>query len=107
MKLVEISQKIQEQALALQNKFTQEIKISLLNEKLLPMRLSHAMENNLWVRLESKNCEQAYLDTIEARIPLKELLIKSGQNISFCVVEARDGTTEEVYPQDMMINLYI
>lgn len=91
----------------LQNKFTQEIKISLLNEKLLPIRLSHAMENNLWARLEPKNCEQAYLDTIEAKIPLKDLLIKPGQNISFCVVDARDGTIEEVYPQDMMINLYI
>ena len=91
----------------LQNKFTQEIKISLLNEKLLPLRLSQAMANNLWARIECKNSEQAYLDTIEAKIPLKDLLIKPGQNISFCVVDARDGTIEEVYPQDMMINLYI
>ena len=89
----------------LKNKFTHEVKFSIFNEELLTTQFAQAIPNNLWKRYYPKNILQAFQETIEVAIPFDALSLKEGDEMSFCVVESRDGTIEETYPQDIMISL--
>ena len=65
---------------------------------------SKSINWTLWNQIIPKNSKVVYKDVIEIKIALEEFEISRG-NLSFFIIDATNEIINEVYPQDVLINL--
>ena len=90
----------------LKNQFSNEVRFVFDNQKISRLYFNRAINWNLWNQLISKSSKVTYRDVIELKISLGDLNFTSG-NFSFFIIDATNEFINEVYPQDVMINLKI
>ena len=87
------------------NSFSHEVMFAFNKTELLPPVLNVAMAGGLWKMVLMKHDEYAYKDVIELKISYKDLGVEAGMPIEFCVVSASNEIINEVYPQDVLLQL--
>ena len=88
----------------IKNGFSHEIRFVIDSKKVSRMFFNKAIGWGLWSQVLSKGSKIAYRDVLEIKVPLKDLQAGNG-NTSFIVVDATNELINEVYPQDVLINL--
>ena len=88
----------------IKNQFSHEVRFVFDNQKISKIYFNKAINWNLWSQVIAKSSKIAYKDVIELKISLDDLDITSS-NFSFFIIDATNELINEVYPQDVMINL--
>ncbi|MBQ8635217.1 hypothetical protein IJ425_03595 [bacterium] len=89
----------------LYNQFSREVRFVFTNEKISRMFLNKASNHGLWVQTISKKSQIACKNNIiEMKIPFEDLEIENNE-LSFCIVDSTNELINDVYPQDILINI--
>ena len=88
----------------LKNQFSNEIRFVFDSQKISKLYFAKSINWGLWNQTIPKSSKIAYKDVIEIKIALEEFEISRG-NLSFFIIDATNEIINEVYPQDVLINL--
>ena len=88
----------------LRNQFSREIRFLFDDKKISRIFFNKATSWGLWTQLVSKDIKVVYRDVIELKIPLCDLDYDN-QRLSFCIIDSTNELINEVYPQDVLIDI--
>ncbi len=90
----------------LENHFNYELKFSFNEHEIIPPQLLKSTFNGMWQVQLIRKVNYAYKDTIEIALSFDDLgITQKGEKIEFCIVTGSNGNINEVYPQDILLNL--
>lgn len=86
-------------------KFHNELRISMMDNKLYPIRLTKAIQHGLWATQDAKELRIAYQKVIDISIPFENLDIACGEKIEFFFANSNFGIKDSFSPQDIMLSV--
>ena len=90
----------------LENHFAYELKFSFNEHEIIPPQFLKSTFNGMWQVQLIRKINYAYKDTIEITISFDDLgITNKGERVEFCIVTGSNGNINEVYPQDILLNL--
>lgn len=89
----------------MREKFHNELRISMMENKLYPMRLTKAIQGGLWAMQDTKDVKMAYQKVIDVGIPFESLDIAPGERLEFFFANANFGIKDSFSPQDIILNI--
>lgn len=89
----------------MKEKFHNELRISILENKLYPARLTKSMQGGLWVIQNVKNIKMAFKKVIDICVPFENLDIAPGEKLEFFFANANFGIKDSFIPQDVLLNV--
>jgi len=89
----------------MREKFHNELRISLLGDKLYPAQLIKSMQGGLWVIQNAKDLKIAFKKVIDVAIPFESLEVDSGERLEFFFANANFGIKDSFIPQDVLLNV--
>lgn len=89
----------------MREKFHNELKISMLDDKLYPAQLIKAMQGSLWALQSSKDIKVAFEKVIDIKVPFDILDIAKGERLEFFFANANFGIKDSFIPQDVLLNV--
>ena len=89
----------------LENQFSHELKFSFNEHELVPPQLLKAVYGGMWQVQLIRKVSYAYKDTIEVALSFDDLGVAAGERVEFCIIAGSNGNINEVYPQDVLLNL--
>lgn len=89
----------------MREKFHNELRISMLDNKLYPIRLTRAMQGGLWTIQNTKDVKIAYQKVIDVGIPFESLDTNHGDRLEFFFANANFGIKDSFIPQDILLNV--
>lgn len=90
----------------MKEKFHNELRISMMDDKLYPMRLTRAMQGDLWTMQDTKDIKIAYQKVIDISIPFDSMEIDQGDTLEFFFANANFGIKDSFSPQDIMLSVH-
>ena len=88
----------------LMNQFSREVRFVFDSSKISRLFFNKSCPYGLWSQMISKKSKVAYKEVIELKIPFEDLGILT-DNISFCIIDSTNELINEVYPQDVLIDV--
>ena len=88
----------------LKNQFSREIRFVFDNKRISRIFFNKACSWGLWSQSLSKDSAIVYKDVIEVKLSLEDLQLEK-DDVVFCIMDATNELINEVYPQDVLINL--
>ncbi|MBQ9688038.1 hypothetical protein IJV79_00215, partial [bacterium] len=85
--------------------FHNELRVSMMDKKLYPIRFTKAIDNNLWAIQDSKRVQVIYKDVIDISIPFEELDVRIGETMQFFFANTNFGIKDAFSPQDIMLSI--
>ncbi len=89
----------------MREKFHNELRISMMDKKLYPIRFTKAIQSGLWAIQDEKNVKVSFQNVIDMCIPFDDLDIKQGENLEFFFANTNFGIKDAFSPQDIMLNI--
>lgn len=89
----------------LENQFNYELKFSFNEHEIIPPQLLKSSYGGMWQVQLIRKVSYAYKDTIEIALSFDDLSVQAGERIEFCIITGANGNINEVYPQDVLLNL--
>lgn len=89
----------------MREKFHNELRISMMDNKLYPMRLTKAIPGNLWAMQDTKDVKMAYQKVIDVSIPFESLDISSSEKLEFFFANSNFGIKDSFSPQDILLTV--
>jgi len=89
----------------MKEKFHNELRVSMMDNKLYPMRLTRAMQGGLWTMQDTQDIKIAYQKVIDISIPFESLDISPTETLEFFFANANFGIKDSFSPQDIMLNV--
>lgn len=89
----------------MREKFHNELRISMMDNKLYPMRLTKAISGDLWAMQDTKDIKMAYQKVIDVSIPFESLDIAFGEKLEFFFANSNFGIKDSFSPQDILLNV--
>lgn len=89
----------------MKEKFHNELRISMMDNKLYPMRLTKAIPAGLWAMQDTHDIKMVYQNVIDVSIPFDSLDIKQGEKLEFFFANSNFGIKDSFSPQDIMLSL--
>lgn len=89
----------------MREKFHNELRISMMDNKLYPMRLTKSMQGGLWVMQDTQNIKMVYQKVVDVSIPFDSLDIKSGEKLEFFFANSNFGIKDSFSPQDILLTV--
>lgn len=89
----------------MREKFHNELKISMLDDKLYPPQLIKAMQGSLWALQSPKDIKIAFDKVIDIRVPFETLEIGKGERLEFFFANANFGIKDAFIPQDVLLSV--
>lgn len=89
----------------MREKFHNELRISMLDNKLYPIRLTKAMQGGMWTIQNTKDVKLAYQKVIDVSIPFESLDVGRGDRLEFFFANANFGIKDSFIPQDILLNV--
>lgn len=89
----------------MKEKFHNELRISVLNNRLYPARLIKAMQGGLWVIENTNEVKVVFEKVIDVSIPFDCLDIGRGEHLEFFFTSANFGVKDSFIPQDILLNV--
>ena len=85
--------------------FHNELRISMIGDKLFPIQLIKAIQGGLWAIQHEGGIKTAYEKLIDISIPFDCLEISPGDKLEFFFANASFGIKESFIPQDGLLNI--
>ena len=89
----------------MREKFHNELRISIMDNRLYPMRFTKAIHSGLWAIQDAKDVKMVYKKVIDVSIPFENLDIDSGEKLEFFFANANFGIKDSFSPQDILLNI--
>lgn len=89
----------------MREKFHNELRISMMDNKLYPMRLTKSIPGDLWAIQDTKDVKMAYQKVIDVSIPFDNLDISSGEKLEFFFANSNFGIKDSFSPQDILLSV--
>lgn len=89
----------------MREKFHNELRISMLDNKLYPIRLTRAMQGDLWTIQNTNEVKIVYQKVIDVSIPFENLDTAPGESLEFFFANANFGIKDSFIPQDILLNV--
>jgi len=89
----------------LMNQFSREIRFVFDSNRISRLFFNKSCAFGLWSQMLSKKSKIAYKDIIELKIPFEDLGASQNE-LSFCIIDSTNELINEVYPQDVLIDLF-
>ena len=89
----------------MKEKFHTELRVSMMENKLYPIRLTKAIHNSLWVTQNTKDIKTAFQKVVDISIPFENLDIFKGEKLEFFVANTNYGINESFIPQEILLNV--
>lgn len=89
----------------MREKFHNELRISIMEDKLYPPQLIKSMQGGLWVIQNAKDVNIAFKKVIDVSIPFEDLDVDSGEGLEFFFASANFGIKDSFIPQDVLLNV--
>lgn len=89
----------------MREKFHNELRISVLENKLYPAQLIKSMQGGLWVIQNAKDLKIAFQKVIDVSVPFENLDIARGERVEFFFANANFGIKDSFIPQDVLLNV--
>ena len=89
----------------MKEKFHNELRISMMDNKLYPMRLTKAMQGSLWVMQDTQDIKMVYQKVVDVSIPFESLEVGHGEKLEFFFANANFGIKDSFSPQDIMLSV--
>lgn len=86
-------------------KFHNELRISMMDNKLYPMRLTKAIQHGLWAIQDTQNIKIAFQKVIDVSIPFESLDVSTGETLEFFFANSNFGIKDSFSPQDIMLSV--
>ena len=88
----------------IKNHFSHEVRFTVDSKKVSRIYFNKSCPWGLWGQTVSRDAKLVYKGIAELRIPFADLDFTKG-SLSFFVIDATNELINEVYPQDVMINM--
>ncbi len=88
----------------LKNHFSYEVRFCFNLNYISRLFFNRAIQNNLWCQTLSKDSKVVYKDVIELKIPRQDLNCLD-KPVSFCIIDSTNELINDVYAQDVLIEL--
>ena len=88
----------------IKNHFCRELRFVFDNHKISRIFFNKACPWGLWSQFVSKNAKITYKEVIELKIPFEDLDFTE-KEFSFCIIDSTNELINEVYPQDVLIDI--
>ncbi len=90
----------------LENQFGYELKFSFNESEIISPQLLKSCNGGMWQVQLLRKVNYAYKDTIEIALSFDDLgVTEEGERVEFCIISGSNGIINEVYPQDILLNL--
>lgn len=89
----------------MKEKFHTELRVSMMENKLYPIRLTKAINNSLWVTQNTKDIETAFDKVVDISVPFDDLDIYKGEKLEFFVANTNYGINESFIPQEILLTV--
>ncbi|MCD8024436.1 MAG: hypothetical protein LUE64_02765 [Candidatus Gastranaerophilales bacterium] len=90
----------------LENSFGFELSFSFNEHEIIPPQLLKSTIGSMWQVQLIRKVSYAYKDSIEIALSFDDIgITKAGQRVEFCIITGSNGNINEVYPQDVLLNL--
>lgn len=90
----------------LQFQYNYELKFSFNEHEIIPLQLLKSVNGGMWQVQLTRKVTYAYKDSIEIAISFDDLgITEKGDVVEFCIITGSNGNINEVYPQDVLLNL--
>lgn len=89
----------------MREQFHNELRISLMDNKLYPMRLTKAIQGGMWAIQDTKDVQIAFQKVVDVSIPFESLDVNSGEKLEFFFANANFGIKDCFIPQDSLLNV--
>lgn len=89
----------------MREKFHNELRISMMDNKLYPMRLTKAIQGGLWSMQDTHDIKMVYQNVIDVSIPFISLDVGPGEKLEFFFANANFGIKDSFSPQDIMLSV--
>ena len=89
----------------MREKFHNELTISMMSNKLYPIRLTKSLQNSLWALQNVKDIKMVYQEVVDISIPFEDLDIASGEKLEFFFANANFGIKDSFSPQDILLSI--
>lgn len=89
----------------MREQFHNELRISLMDNKLYPMRLTKAIQGGMWAIQDTKDVQIAFQKVVDVSIPFESLDVNNGEKLEFFFANANFGIKDCFIPQDSLLNV--
>lgn len=89
----------------MKEKFHNELRISMMDKKLYPLRFTRAIDNNLWTMNETDRINVIFKEVVDIAIPFEELDVRIGETMQFFFANTNFGIKDAFSPQDIMLTI--
>lgn len=89
----------------MREKFHNELRISMMDNRLYPMRITKAIAGGLWAMQDTKDIKMVYQNVIDVSIPFETLDVQQGEKLEFFFANANFGIKDSFRPQDIMLSV--
>lgn len=86
-------------------KFHNELRISMMNKTLYPLRFTKSIKSGLWAMQDTEGVRIEHQNVIDISIPFASLDIDSGEKLEFFFANANFGIKDAFSPQDILLSL--
>lgn len=86
-------------------KFHNELRISMMDKKLYPIRFTKSIKSDLWAIQDTTNLKIIFDNVIDVCIPFDILGVDHGDKLEFFFANTNFGIKDAFSPQDIMINI--
>lgn len=89
----------------MREKFHNELRISMMDNRLYPTRLTKSIPGDLWAMQDTKDIKMVYQKVIDVSIPFESLDISTGEKLEFFFANSNFGIKDSFSPQDIMLSI--
>ncbi len=89
----------------MREKFHNELRISMMDNKLYPIRFTKAIQSGLWAMQDTHDVKMAYQKVVDISIPFDSLDIGSGEKLEFFFANANFGIKDAFSPHDILLSV--
>lgn len=89
----------------MREKFHNELRISMMDNKLYPIRFTKAIQGGLWAMQDAEDVKMAYQKVVDVSIPFNSLDIEAGEKLEFFFANANFGIKDAFSPHDILLNV--
>lgn len=89
----------------MREKFHNELRISMMDNKLYPIRFTKAIQSGLWAMQDTKDVKMAYKKVVDIGIPFDDLDIARGEKLEFFFANANFGIKDAFSPHDILLSV--
>ena len=89
----------------LNEKFENELTLTLVKDTLYPPRLTTCLHNNMWTLAKPEGVNIVYKDVIDLSVPFDTLGINHGETAEFFLANTESGVKNTYIPQEIMLSM--